>query len=246
MFYATSQTAINPRTGGAWTNNDAFNAYVGLVSKVKSVLGPDKTVLANGIYNGNPWQFDQATLQAFVANSKVDGFISEGWLGVPYDFSSSSWVSESAWVNSVNMAIWVQNTVLASNSHGVFMPICCAPDPEYGSGMSGAFEDQYTTYCYASLLMAIEYSGNYMYFGQVDSYSQGLFKINIGAPTGSYGVVSGTHVYSRDFSNGIVLVNPTATSYQVNVGSGFTNAATGASISSTVTVQAYSGLILKR
>jgi len=243
VFYATNQTAINPRTGLAWTDNDVFNAYVGFISEVKNVLGPNVTVLANGIYNGESSSFDPSTLQAFVAESGVDGFISEGWLGYPYNFASSSWLTESEWVDSINMAVWVQSNVLASDNHGIFLPICCAGDPEYGS-LSGVSLEQYETYCYASLLMAVQYSGNYMFMGTNDSYSQGLFQINIGTPIGSYGIVSGTHVYSRDFSNGIVLVNPTATSYSVSVGSGFTNAATGDSISSIVTVPAYSGLIL--
>jgi len=146
------------------------------------------------------------------------------------------------------MAIWVQNNVLATDSHGVFLPItaCASTNPDVPGTLNGlASSAQYTTYAYASLLMAAAYNGNYLFLGTTDAYSQSLFQINIGTSTGSYGIVSGTHVYSRSFSNGMVLVNPTATSYQVNVGSGFTNAATGASISSTVTVPAYTGLILK-
>jgi hypothetical protein len=247
VWWYTSQTAINPRTGTTWTNADILNAYIGFTDAVGAKLGSGKTVLANGIYNGESNQFNSQTIQTYVTQSGVDGFISEGWLGNAY---SLSWQTEAQWVNSVNMAVWVQNNLLAVNSRGVFLPICaCAStNPDLGPGkLNGlASSNQYTTFAYASLLMAAKYNGNHLYLGTIDVYSQGLFKINIGAPTGSYGIVSGTHVYSRGFSNGRVLVNPTATSYQVNVGSGFTDAATGASMSSTVTVPANSGLILKK
>jgi hypothetical protein len=246
VWWYTSQTAINPRTGTTWTSSAVLNAYIGFTKAVTTKLGSGKIVLANGIYDGQSNQFNSGTIQTYIAQSGVDAFISEGWLGNPY---SLSWQTEAQWINSVNMAVWVQKNLLAVNGQGAFLPICaCAStNPNMKGTLNGlASSNQYTTFAYASLLMAATYNGNHLFLGTVDTYSQGLFKINIGTPTGSYGIVSGTHVYSRSFSSGKVLVNPTATSYQVNVGSGFTNAATGASVSSTVTVPAHSGLILKR
>jgi len=246
VWYYTSQTAINPRTGVAWTDSQILNAYAGFISEIKDVLGPSKTVLINGIYNGESWRFPTTSIQALI-NAGADGVISEGWLGDAYSLSWAGF-TEQNWVNSINMAVWLQNNLLAVKSNAVFLPLCaCAStNPDVPGTLNGqATSAQYTTYAYASLLMAATYNGNYLFLGTTDSYSQSLFQINIGTPAGNYGMVSGTHVYSRNFTNGMVLVNPTATSYQVNVGSGFINAVTGASTSSTVTVPAYSGLILK-
>jgi hypothetical protein len=246
FYYSPTQNIINPRTGTFWTDAEVLQAYIGFVSAIKNTLGQSKIVLGNGIYNGDSNHFNTTVIQQVISQSGIDGFISEGWMG---NSQTLSWPAESSWINSVNMAMWVQDNLLSVRSKGIFMPItgCASTNPDYAIGnLNGVPANQYTTYVYASLLLALKHSGNYLYFGTTDSYSQNLFKINIGAPVSDYTLINSTHVYSRNFTSGKVLVNPTASSYQVTIGNGFFDATTGVAVNSQVTISAHSGLILSK
>jgi hypothetical protein len=65
---------------------------------------------------------------------------------------------------------------------------------------------------------------------------------DIGSPTESYHIISGTHVYEREFTTSKVLVNPTYSSYNINLG-GTYKTINGNTVS-TITVPPHTGMIL--
>jgi hypothetical protein len=144
------------------------------------------------------------------------------------------------------MAVWMQDNVLATRSNGIFMAVCpwASTNPDIYGSLNGVSSNQYTAYCVATMLLAAEYSGNALFLGATDSYSQALFNIDVGSPLNSYYVIGGTHVYARDYSDGKILVNPTSSSYTVQLtGSYITQ--DGVNTGNSITVPAHSGLILK-
>ena len=246
IFHGASATSINPRTGKAWTNAEVETAIINLVDTVKNNIGL-KLVVGNSAYDSyafyNP-ERRQGILN-LMANSKIDGVHSEAWLSA---WSQSNWYSETEWLNAVNMAVEINNNFLSkgnkifvttSENAGLWIP------PGQVVLPAGVTDRQYYLYVYASMLLAASYSGNYMNLGYYtpQDYPQSLFAIDIGSPTGVYRMISGTYVYERDFSNGKVYVNPTSNSYQV-VFSGSYLDSNGNSVSSPLTIQPHTGVIL--
>ena len=111
---------------------------------------------------------------------------------------------------------------------------------------TGVTREQFVTYVFASRLLAAERAGNCINFGHyIEEYPQSLFKISLGSPLGDYYVVNGTHVYARDFSSAKVLVNPTYSSYTVNLDGNY-ETINGTPVPSQITVDPHNGIILKR
>ncbi len=242
FYYATS-TPINPRTGASWTSTEVLNAYIGFINQIKSTVGSDKIVLCNGVFNSysSHWNTNAREL---IAQSGLDGIVSEGWMG-PY---TRNWIDESQWVGNIDLAVWMQSNLLASNPNGLFLAFCpqVSTNPDiYVASVDSVTTIQYTTYCYASLLLAAEYSGNYIFFGTIDAYSQGLFNIDVGIPTNSYYKITGSHVYARDYTNAKVLVNPSSSPYTISLTGNYVTQE-GASVGSSITVPSYTGIILNK
>lgn len=247
FYYATS-TAVNPRTGSAWTSTEVVEAYIGFVNEVQETLGNDKIILCNGVYNSYSSHWN-SNARKLILDSKLTGIISEGWLG-SYGTGVPVYISESAWLGNLQLAQWMQDNLLAVNgAEGLFLAICAQASTNvdiYAPSMSTVNAQQYLTYCYASMLLVASEDNNALFFGTTDSYSMNLFKIDIGLPSSDFSVISGSHVYQRVFSDGKVLVNPSSSSYTVTVGSGYSNAVSGASVGSSLTVPAHSGVILSK
>jgi hypothetical protein len=242
FYYATS-TPVNPRTGSAWTDTEVVTAYIGYVNTIKDTLGSDKIVIGNGVYNSYSSHWNNNARQ-LISQSRIDGIISEGWMG-PY---TRTYIDESQWVGNINLAVWLQSNLLATRTNGVFLAFCpqVSTNPDvYSAPADEATIRQYTTYCYASLLLAAAEPGNYIFFGTTDAYSQSLFNINVGTPSNSYYQVSGTHVYARDFTNVKVLVNPSTSAYTVTLTGSYTTQ-DGAPAGSSISIPAHSGIILNK
>jgi hypothetical protein len=242
-FYSATSTPVNPRTGAAWTDAQVVTAYISYVNTIKDTLGPDKIVLSNGVYNSYSSHWNDNARQ-LITQSRLDGIVSEGWMG-PY---TRNYIDEAQWVGNINMAVWMQSNLLATRTNGLFLAFCpqVSTNPDvYSAAADTATTKQYTTYCFTSLLLASQNSGNYIFFGTTDAYSQGLFNINVGTPTNSYYQVTGTHVYSRDYTNVKVLVNPSSSAYSVPLTNSYLTQ-DGTSAGSSITVPAYSGIILNK
>ena len=253
MWNTQPSGPINPRTGNVWTDQEFNSAVIAFVNKIKDTIG-SKTVLGNGVWNGvRFWDSRQQWFTNLLLNSKIDGIISEGWMG---DYEMTDWYNEATWLDSINLAVWVQDNILAKRKQGVFFPICASaglpeeplPDGSYRAALPpGVAEEQYVTFCFASLLLAASANGNYMNFGNYlpQSYPQSLFEVDVGTPLGAYQMVNGTHVYVRDFSNVKVLVNPTYDSYSVNLDANY-ETLNGTNLVSPITVAPHTGIILRR
>jgi len=253
LFWGISVTPINPRTNQPWTDTEARGALVGLHKAIKSAIG-SKLLCCNGIWSGYRFYDHQSEYQEILLASPMDGFMSEG-IWHPYVHSTTNiWMSEQQWRESVQFLIWIQNHFLSGHPNKFYMPVCklAFGNQVYTNRPSGATREQMATYAFASTLLGAKVAtANQIYLG-VNSESdfckqvmQPLYNAQIGTPTTDIFVVSGTHVYARDFSNGKVLVNPTDSSYTVNLGSpNFVNAATGQSVPQTITIPPHTGRVL--
>ena len=100
-------------------------------------------------------------------------------------------------------------------------------------------------YCFASYLLGV--NGEKATVGFNDIYSQDgafgyypVYDVSLGSPINDYYLLAS--VYSRDFEKGKVLVNPTTSSYTINLGNEY-KTLDDQTVSS-VTLDAHSGIIL--
>jgi hypothetical protein len=218
LWDASSNPAINPRTGQQYTSLEFKEAVISLVNKIKITIG-DKKIVGNGVFDGERF-FDEKYYQNYcdlLTQSEIEGIVSECWL---MSLEVPQWKTESEWLNSIKFATWLQQNFLKSNK--IFIPVCynAAPyDQEKPELPYGCTKEQYALYGFCSLLLAAGLEGhNVMNYAFYDSeYVDRLFELKIGEPLGNYYRISGTHVYSRDFTKTKILVNPTNSAYTVKI-----------------------------
>ena len=248
IFYSLSEWPINPRTGESWHSNQVTEALTNLVNTIKDAIGP-KIVIGNIVISGTHF-FREDLHQSYVeflTNSKLDGFLCEMWVS---SFSTPEWYTEEKWKEGIDMAVWVDKNYL-SNNNKIFWTMSDNAETLWPPGQiilpSGVTQEQYATYCYASRLLTITNGQNWINFGlyMPEDFPQCLFQIDIGTPIGEYYTMS-SHIYVREYTDGKILVNPTYTSFTITIGEGYADATTGASLSSTITVQPHTGLILSK
>ena len=249
-WYNAATTPINPRTGSPWSNQEICDAYKGISLKIRQVLGSGKIILVNGVWNGNRF-WDCGITQYWqdaILNGGIDAIMSEGWM---VDMDASELYSEEDWLDSINLALWLEDNFPSAGGK-YFMTICTDwsfadfSTPGFPSDMTEEQYQQFATYCYASRLLTVKNLipiMSYWFYMEYD-YPQNLFKINIGTPSENYHTLGSSHVYARKFTGGMVLVNPTSSSYTVTIGSGYKNAIKGNSEPPVLTVPAHTGVIL--
>jgi hypothetical protein len=235
---------INPRTGNAYTDAEWRDAEISLANKVKSVIGP-KLLVENGVFCGT--FFFQRPYSDVLLQSRVDGTVSEGWM---LNLNYPQWYTESQWRDAINFASWMGNTLFPQKSAGTFLVVSQNAEPldlSFPFLPPGTTDRQYATFVYASLLLGVTNTGStYLNLGHyTDSdFAQSLYAIDIGNPITDYYMISGTHVYARDFANAKVLVNPTDTAYTANFDGNYqTN--DGTYVYSSITVQPHTAIILR-
>jgi len=246
VWYVTSQTAVNPRTGNPWTNQEICDAYKAMTIKVRDTIGSGKHVLVNGIFNGNHFHSPSRN-QYFIdglLNGGIDSVISEGWINY---YDASEWYSEDKWLNSITFALWLEANFPAKGGK-YFMPIHADASffkgNDFPSDMTEEEYQEFVLYGYASRLLTVNQLTSIISFGHYieHTYAQSLFKIDIGTPSGDYYKIGS--LYARQFTKGLVIVNPTYSSSQANLSGAFKNAVNGNSVSSILTVQSHTGIIL--
>ncbi|MHA2324557.1 MAG: putative glycoside hydrolase [Promethearchaeota archaeon] len=249
IAYGVSEYPQNPRTGKSWTTNEFTQAVITLVNTVKNSINP-RLVLGNTIFSGTHFFRSDLhnTYVDFLANSKIDGILSEGWIS---SFTTSDWYSEEKWKQGIDMAIWIEENFL-SKDQKIFWTMSdnaglIWPEGEVRLPVN-VTKEQYVTYAYASRLLTINYShkGNWMNFGVYtpEDYPQNLLKTNIGLPSSDY--QKSGFVYVREFANGLVIVNPTTSSHQYDLNGIYREALQGTSISSAIIIPEHTGLILEK
>jgi hypothetical protein len=250
-FYGVSTTLINPRTNKAWTDEEVRQAEIGLHSAIKSAIG-SKLLLTNGIYSGNRFWWFQSQYTEVLSGSHMDGFLSEGTWFLRGDDNPPSytpiWIPETYWLDSLNFLIWIQDNFLIGHPNRLYVP-CALLRNTAGTPFPlppGATPEQIATFAYMSTLLGAKTNQNYLaLFGDSNFMAQvvqPLYNVDVGTPLNDYYMISGTHVYARDFSNVKVLVNPSTSSYTVSLGGSYKKL--NGTIVSSITMNAHTGEIL--
>lgn len=243
----TANPPINPRTGVPFTDTDILNGYLSLQTAIKNSIG-SKILLVNGIWDAATFYNNYNSLVDFLSRSPINGFGSEG-LWYQGGANGNQWMTEANWLTTLSFVIWVQDNLLQNHPERLFTQTC-------GSGFqwtmpSGITNQQMMMYGYSSALLGIKYTlQNSIGFSfenttvDIMQLIQRLHDTNLGSPLNDYYRINSTSVYARDFVNGEVLVNPTATSYAVSLNKTYTNFYDNSTLSSSILVPAHTGWLL--
>jgi len=231
-FWNLGYIPVNPRTGVQWTDQEVRDALVTIVNKVRTVTG--KPMVLSGIIDGDNYLHKEA-----IYNSMFVAIPADSIIGVEcafHDWVNSSWFSESTWLNGLNMLTKLQNLGEKAdiNTGTLFgMPP--------GTTAKQMIEFTYCSYMLAfnSDLLSTELA---MSPQDYTDYFLPITKVDYGnAVTNAY-VISGTHVYARDFQKTKILVNPTETAYMISL-DGKYKMLDGTEVES-VTVEPHTGMVL--
>ena len=237
MWGTTTNKPINPRTGSVYTDQEAVNAMISLHKTIKAKIG-NKWNIANGIYYGERfWEVDRHENYIKMLNeAPLDGFTSEELFNL-----ETSYHDEGKWKTSVDFVVWLQDNYL---NHGKIF--CangkCATDQI----PKDCTTEQMANFVFASLLLGVKSDRIHYLFLQGATLLpsvQRLYKLNLGTPTEDYHIIEGTHIYSRKFSNGLVLVNPTYDDYSLKLDKNYQTL--DGNIVNAITVPAHTGVILE-
>lgn len=211
QFHFASTTPINPRTGESWKDEEVRQAFIGMHKEIKEAIG-SKLLVCNGIYHGHRFWRQEDQYMELLSNSPLDGIMSEGlW----YQYQGA-WMTEERWLESLDFLVFIQDKFLEAKSERIFVPIC-----KLTQLPSDCTRQQMITYAFASTLLGISTSQNCLGLvadaGFFSQFIKPLFDVNLGFPVNDYYPIKGSHVYARDFSNVKVLVNPSSSSYVIDL-----------------------------
>jgi hypothetical protein len=239
-YYATS-TPINPRTGSPWTNNEIENAYVGLENAIKAAIG-NKVLVCNGLWSGDDFSYWQASFLDLLSRSSLDGAMAEGcWYQ-----NGGQWETLTQWQESLNFTAQLQS-YFGSKPNGAFVQCDFSND----GVPSGATPSQLLLYGYCSSLLTSQNNKNYLGVmaetsspdTTLISLMQTLNAVSFGSSVSSYYQVSGTGLYVRDFQNAKVIVNPSSSTYNIQLSSQYYTL-DGSAVSGSYSIAPYTGVVL--
>jgi hypothetical protein len=212
----SSARAINPRTGRYWTDQEVRTAYIQLHKEIKNAIG-FKLLCCNGIWTGARFYDHFAAYNEILSSSPLDGIMSEG----TWNDYGTNWYSEQEWLESLRLCAWIQDEFLKGHPNKCFTAVCISTETLPADCKD---REQMALFGFASMLLGAETSQNYMYLGgNLNEYSsllgfmQSLQDVDVGYPENDYYLIAETHVYARDFSKAMILVNPGSNSYTVNL-----------------------------
>lgn len=242
IWFGLTADPINPRTGKGWTGEEIKQACIQVHNKLKNAIG-SKLDVPNAIFNGHRFWTRFDDYMDLLDNTSVDGLMSEGmWFAY-----NGRWFTVQEWLESLNFSVWIQNYFLTPRK--VFWMQCEVVT--VGRLPSGCTYYQMIDYAFSSSLLGLKGVNNYIEF--FESYNRGSFFLNnyvevrhnlvLGEPLNDYYKIEGTLVYSRDFTNVKVLVNPTFDSYTINLGQ-FFKTLEGEEIS-VIELDPHTGVVLK-
>ncbi len=169
---------------------------------------------------------ERRTTDVYLMDTNVDGKMSEGFAGA---------ITEDKVIESIN------GMILDSATGKIFIA-------ENNAGSPTSPTSRSAEYCYAATLLGI--NGNKCYFGYnygfYYGYEQGathmpVLETKLGSPSGAYYKSQG--VYMRNFTNGIVLLNPSDSYFTVNLGGNYQLANSNSTILN-ISLSPWSGVIL--
>ena len=244
-----SSAPLNPSTGTDFTDQEIMDGCAAMLNAIMDAIGPNKLVVANGIWNGAVWSSSQGNGYKYILSKapRLNGVMSEGCFK-PY---GSQWLSEAEWLSSIDLVSWIQNNFL--NESGKHFVAGCPASP---SLPSGATTGQVMMYGFSSTLLSAKYSSaqNTVFF-DVNFWNstqyptelplvQRLGDLDMIGPIGNYYKVPSTSIYVRDFVKGRVLVNPSGLAFTVPLDGTYTDFFANATVASSVTILPHTGMIL--
>jgi|GEM_PF-1884535 len=244
IWYDASSQPINPRTGTAWTVQQVSDAYVSVLNKIRAALGASKLIVCNGVYDGDKWQTHKNAYEYILDRTDINGLMGEGWW---MQSGLLQWCSEADWRSSLDSLVEFEDYFVKGNSSKLFIPTCYVEIDGISLLPEGARETQVARYGFASTLLAIQSTRDYLLLTDnatlMADYYKTMFSKSIGYPLDNYSVISSIHVYQRSFSKALVLVNPTGSAYVLQLDGTFTNL-DGANVSGSYLMPAHTGEVL--
>jgi Hypothetical glycosyl hydrolase family 15 len=218
---------IDPATGLVWTRVDWLTDTAALAAAVAGYS--DEPVLSNGFGNGRRYFGSWAPSRILLDGAL--GSTAEGWLKKP-GAPATAYESEQRWLKDVDMLGDV-------NARG---RVALTMTKMWGGGTT-AQKQAWRLYALASFLLGNN-GHSYFYFsadrGEPATVDSPLYHLPIGVPLRPMAQAGG--LYQRAFSNGLVLVNPTADAVTVALGGPYLTPA--GDLVRTLTLDAESGQIL--
>lgn len=229
----TSEIAINPATGVAWTTPDWITATTHLAATVTAAV-PTGLIVGNGLGDGNqyfsPSWGPTSTLFGGFAAGNAQGFVRGS-----FD-PATQFRLESRWMADVDMLIDAGSRAKA----------VMAQAKVWDTAATQVQKDALHRYALATFLLGAD-GRQYWYWSDTGSESAiiedtSYDHVNIGVAVGSYAKMNG--VYQRRFSGGLVAVNPTAVPLTMSLGSGQWTTLAGTTVQGQFTLAANTGDVL--
>lgn len=236
---------INPRTGTYFTDAEVFAGYSQLLNEIIAAVGPSKLVLPNGIWNGELF-FGNAGYRTILSN--VPELNALGSEGIFFQSHTTNWYTETGWLKSVDLLVWIQDNFLRGHPERYFngwVPIDGQSLPVVSN------REQLVMFGFCSMMLGAKYSEqNTIGFGEtlheyldLITLIQELRSTDMIEPLNDYYKIPYTSVYARDFVAGKVLVNPTDVAYTITLNGSYTTL-DGSVVSDSLAVNPHSGILL--
>jgi hypothetical protein len=225
--YVTPGPPHNPATGATWTATDWLNATSNIARQIKANLG-GKKVWVNGLLNGTYYSATTPTKQLLDAS---DGGMIEIFLRPP-NTAVTAYPNETKWKADIDM--------LAAAAGRGDKPLVTTTKV-WVPGTQQQYE-AWHRYALASFYMGT--TGHEYFNFRLDKNKTTRDKfadVPIGTPTAAYGKVGA--YYKRNFTNGIVVVNPTKNPVTVTLDRQYRNLQ-GQLVSGNLTMAANTGDVL--
>lgn len=220
---------INTSTGRVFTEAEWLSATTALAKQVTTAVAP-RPVIGNGLCCGYRYFHPVAPSEVILGGLKmgmIEGFVRSARTSV------SSYVNESTWKQDVDLLVDVAGRSTGNIALAITKVWTTATPAQVLS---------WHKYALATFLLGWVPGHAYFSFRSdklltTPSY---LYDVNIGNPTTSYAKISG--VYQRTFQRGKVLVNPTSSTFTIQLGRSYTD--TEGHTSTSITLGPHAAAIL--
>ena len=198
---------VNPATGVLFTNDEWKQANLGFLDYMKQAIGSFKTLMINGLSNGDTYyRWGVSDYMTKCDSAFMEDFLRWGDQAVSFNKSETEWKKDIDAVNAVAqmgkeavVETAVYNSVAATATEIRTMHL-------YSLGSYLLVSGPTTGYCFWPPFTT-----------SVQPYDD-LWSTSIGQPEAAYYKLN--NVYQRDFTGGKVLVNPTDTGQTFNIALG--------------------------
>ncbi len=195
---------VNPATGGLFTNAEWKQANIGFLDSMKQAIGPAKTLMINGLSNGDTYySWDVAAYMTKADAGLMEGFLRWGQQAASFNKTETEWKKD---IDALSAVAQLGKKVYAMTA--VYSDINATAEQMKAMHI----------YSLSSYLLVSGPTTGYSFLPPVAASVQpyeALWEISVGQPLSAYYALN--NVYQRDFTDGKVLVNPTDSGQTFNV-----------------------------